>query len=144
MAPATAGTSVVSLHNAIYPSPPTTQPVGTTLVRLSFLCGFNYASVADLDPGTEPQSTQIFTFAPRGVAYGLNVPDSQVVVKGLHPYDTLGTLGYITMIAEMWIPLNLVGTLGSLVTTPGSKLYNSSDTAEDTMMGFVNLGYPIL
>lgn len=127
----------------IYPSPRTTPPPGTTFVQIGFGYSLRWEFVADPSPGTDGRRDQIFTYAPRGVAYGLNIADSQVVMKELRAYDTSATLGYITTLAEMWIPSDLVLPLRFLVENPNSRLYNNPDASEDTLMGQINPAIPI-
>ena len=108
--------------------------VPTTLVRFGFKQPLNYEFVS-----THPSSQQqITTYTPKGVAYALQIPQSQVVVKSLAPLDTRATLGYTTTLVYFTIPSDQVSALQLQVNTPSSRLYRNPDPSTAQLMSLIN------
>ncbi|KAK5131510.1 hypothetical protein LTR16_000699, partial [Cryomyces antarcticus] len=64
-------------------------PRNTTLVQVGFGYPLNYPFVVS----TAGSANQIFTYLPQGIAYGLGLPNDQVTMHALQPFDTTKTLG---------------------------------------------------
>lgn len=87
---------------------------------------------------------QIFTYMPPGVAYGLNIDQSKVVMQYLQPYNTLSTLGYITTLAMAYIPAETVDELSLLLLNPNSALYANPNPSVRTLMSMLDPSIPVL
>ena len=83
-------------------------------------------------------AAQIFQFLPQGIAYGLSVPNDQVVMQELLPYDTTATLGYVTCLAMAYVPSDQVNPLQLDIYTPSSQLYHNPNASVSTLMGVIN------
>ena len=118
------------------PSP----PVNSTLIQLGFNYGLNYPFVVG-----EPDSAgQIFAYLPQGLAHGLGISEDSVKMNALMPYDTSGSLTYITTLAQAYIPSSLVDTLEMSIHMPLSDIYHSPDSPVKTLMSMINPTIPIL
>jgi len=117
-----------------------TPPTNTTLVQLGFDYGLNYPFVVH----SENTTSQIFAYLPQGVAYGLGISQDQVVMNALLPYDTTDSLGYITTLAQAYIPSDQVSALQQGLHSPLGNVYANPDTPVKTLMGMVNPTIPLL
>jgi hypothetical protein len=116
------------------------KPANSTLIQIGFTHELNYAFVS-----TNPTSAQqIFTFLPQGVAYGLLVNDVDAKMFNIQPYDTSKAMGYITTLALMYIPTDLVNQLAVDLHTPNSGVYNNPDTTTAQLMSFINPAIPLI
>jgi hypothetical protein len=95
------------------------QPSNGTLVQIGFNYGLNYGFVA----GSSTAVSQIFAFLPQGIAYGLSIDPKDVKMNALMPYDTSKELGYMTTLAQAYIPADLVDQLQLDLHTPVSNIY---------------------
>ena len=118
------------------PSP----PENSTLVQLGFNYGLNYPFVVH----SENTTSQIFAYLPQGIAYGLGISHDQVRMNSLMPYDTSDSLGYITTLAQAYIPSGMVSTLQQGLHAPLGNMYANPDTPVKTLMGMVNPTIPLL
>ncbi|KAF2430761.1 hypothetical protein EJ08DRAFT_588359 [Tothia fuscella] len=123
----------------------TQKPANTTLVQIGFTHELNYAFVSS-NPAS---ASQIFTYLPSGVKFGLQVPkDSQdskdTRMYNIQPYDTSKTMGYITTLALMYVASDMVNQLAVDLHTPNSPLYNNPDPTIATLMSFINPAIPLI
>lgn len=88
-------------------------------------------------------SAQIFTYLPKGIAYGLEVDSSDVIMHSLEPYDTSASLGYITTLALAYVPHNVVRDLDLMIHVPVSRLYKNPSVPVSTIMININPAIPI-
>lgn len=88
-------------------------------------------------------SAQIFTYLPKGIAYGLEIQESDVVMHSLVPYDTSRTLNYITTLALAYIPTKVVSNLGIMIHVPVSRLYKNPSEPVAVIMSSINPSIPI-
>lgn len=123
-----------NLPAVIYPSPQNTQPSGTTLVQVGFGSSLNYAFVSS----NSQSAQQIFNLLPEGIAYGLNIATSAVVIESLRPLDTTASLGYITTLARFWIPSEAVQTFRLGIQTSGSRFFNNPSANVKDLVGRIN------
>lgn len=117
------------------PSPPT----NFTLVQVGFTYSLNYQFVA----GNGSAISQIFTYLPQGIAYGLGVSQDQVKMNALIPYDTTSTLGYMTTLAQAYIPGDLVNQMQLDLHQPNSNMYENPSPPVNTLMSFINPTLPM-
>src|ERR1700742_3643267 len=75
-------------------------PKNSTLIQLAF----NYELPYNFVQSSAITQQQIFDYLPLGVANGLNISISKVVMQYLQPYNTLDDLRYITTLAMAYIP----------------------------------------
>ena len=116
------------------------QPEDTILIQIGFDYGLNYEFVV----GSSTAVTQIFSYLPQGIAHGIGSADSAVVMQRMEPYDTSGTLGYITTLAKAYIPQNMVDQLQLELVNPRSDLYNHPKPSVKTLMGMIDPTIPLL
>lgn len=116
------------------------KPSNTTLIQVGFNYSLNYPFVVST-PGS---ANQIFDYLPAGIAYGLGVSQSDVVMYGLTPYDTTTDLGYITTLAMAYVPAGSVDQLQLDVHTPVATLYNNPTAPVRVLLSMVNPSIPIL
>ncbi|KAF2260872.1 hypothetical protein CC78DRAFT_570974 [Lojkania enalia] len=127
-----------SIPPDIYPSPPNSQPAGSTLVQVGFNAALNYDFVS-----SNPSSAQqIFSLLPQGIAYGLGIPTGDVVMESLRGLDTSNSLGYITTLARFWIPSDEVTTFRIGIVIPASNFYNNPDAVVNNLMRQINPSIP--
>jgi hypothetical protein len=88
-------------------------------------------------------SAQIFQFLPEGIASGLGLQSSQIVMHSLIPMNTADTLGYFTTLALAYMPTNMVSTLGLDLHIPASAIYNNPDASVNTIMNYINPAIPL-
>ncbi|WPG99344.1 Hypothetical protein R9X50_00215800 [Acrodontium crateriforme] len=115
-------------------------PSNKTLVQLGFNYGLNYPFVVS----TENATSQIFAYLPQGIAYGLSIDQNNVVMNALMPYDTTGSLGYITTLAQAYIPSDMVTSLQQALHSPVGPLYSNPDSPIKTLMGMINVAIPLI
>ncbi|KAF2864451.1 hypothetical protein K470DRAFT_208295 [Piedraia hortae CBS 480.64] len=105
-----------------------------TLIQIGFNYELNYPFVIGADLATN----QIFTYLPRGVAYGLEIPDGDVQMKGLLPYDTRASLHYITTLAQAYIPTDRLTMLQQDLCKTTSKFYHHPNSTVRELMLMIN------
>ncbi|KAL9100340.1 MAG: hypothetical protein Q9163_004276 [Psora crenata] len=125
------------------PSGPVKQPENTELIRIAFLYPLNY----DFVWRHEESQRQIFTFLPRGIAYGLGIDLKNVTVQTLRAWDNsldnCVPVCYVTTLALAWIPSQLVDRLGLSLRTTSDKFYHNPDPSVNTLLGMVNNAIPV-
>ncbi|KAK5119651.1 hypothetical protein LTR85_007480 [Meristemomyces frigidus] len=114
-------------------------PSNATLVQIGFNYGLNYPFVVS----SENTTAQIFAYLPQGVAYGLGISKDQVVMNALMPYDTSESMGYITTIAQAYIPSDMVDTIQQGLHSPYGNLYANPDAPVKTLMSMINPTIPL-
>ncbi|KFY26144.1 hypothetical protein V493_04249 [Pseudogymnoascus sp. VKM F-4281 (FW-2241)] len=107
---------------------------GFTLIQVGFTYALNYEFVV----ANSMSSAQIFSYLPKGIAYGLEIKDRDVVMHSLQPFDTSGTLGYITTLALAYIPDDKVSNLGIMIHVPVSRLYKNPSEPVAVIMSSIN------
>jgi hypothetical protein len=115
------------------------QPSNGTLVQIGFNYGLNYGFVA----GSSTAVSQIFAFLPQGIAYGLSIDPKDVKMKALMPYDTSKELGYMTTLAQAYIPADLVDQLQLDLHTPVSNIYGNPTASIRTLMSMINPSFSV-
>ena len=115
-------------------------PANATLIQLGFNYGLNYPFVV----GEPDSASQIFAYLPQGIAYGLGISRHHVVMNALMPYDTSGSLNYITTLAQAYVPSSLVDTIEMSLHMPLSEMYGNPDNPVKTLMSMINPTIPIL
>lgn len=95
-------------------------PEGTTEIQIGFGYGLNYPFVVQ----NTKAAAQIFQLLPEALEYGGDVDAQLVVMRKLIPLNTLRSLGYVTTLAIVTWPTDLVDALRLNVTIPTSKLYH--------------------
>ncbi|OBT65858.1 hypothetical protein VE03_05492 [Pseudogymnoascus sp. 23342-1-I1] len=116
-----------------------TAKVGYTLIQVGFTYALNYEFVV----ANSMSSAQIFTYLPKGIAYGLEIPETDVIMHSLQPYDTSRSLNYITTLALAYIPTKVVSNLGIMIHVPVSRLYKNPSEPVAVIMSSINPSIPI-
>jgi hypothetical protein len=99
------------------------KPDNGTLCRFGFTHELNYGFVV----ANPVAVAQIFEYLPKGLAYGLSLPTSDVIMHHLQPYDTTKTKKYITTLAFAFIPSDLVDKLDMDRRNQYSRLFQNPD-----------------
>jgi hypothetical protein len=115
-------------------------PSNGTLIQV----GFNYALNYPFVVSSENTTSQIFAFLPQGVSFGLGVSSTKIVMNALLPYDTTETMGYITCLAQAYVPSDQVNSLQQALTSPNSLLYNNPSATINTLMSMINPTIPLI
>lgn len=115
------------------------MPSNGSLIQIGFNYALNYGFVA----GSPTAISQIFAFLPQGLAYGLSVDAANIKMNGLMPYDTSKELGYMTTLAQAYIPSDLVDQLQLDLHTPVSNVYGNPSSSIRTLMSMVNPSLPL-
>jgi hypothetical protein len=113
--------------------------VGFTLIQVGFTYALNYEFVV----ANSMSSAQIFTYLPKGIAYGLEIQESDVIMHSLQPYDTSRSLGFITTLALAYIPTKVVSNLDIMIHVPVSRLYKNPSEPVAVIMSSINPSIPI-
>lgn len=137
-----APTGVPSNLPKVISNPNTTTviaPPDNTLVQIGFLYPLNY----DFVVGNPYSSAQIFQYLPIGVADGLGLKEEQIIMKSLIPLDTTAQLGFITTLAQFYMPSNMVSTLSLDLHIPMAAIYNNPDQSVNTLVNYINPAIPL-
>ncbi|MCJ1387544.1 hypothetical protein MMC18_000387 [Xylographa bjoerkii] len=118
------------------PSP----PQDTILVQVGFLDPLDYAFVAFNNTAI----LQIFRYIPEAIAYSVSMPLDSITMRSIQPYDTGQTYGYITTLACVYVPSNLVNEFSTALNTPDSAFYNNPNSSVHDLTSFVNPAVPVL
>lgn len=116
------------------------QPKNSTLIQIGFTYGLNYEFVV----GSPTAQDQIFSYLPQGISHGIDIKLDVVVMQYLQPYNTLGTLGYITTLAMAYIPSDMVTPLQLGLINPVSPLYSPPSESVATLMSMIDPTIPVL
>lgn len=115
------------------------KPNNGTLCRFGFTHELNYAFVV-----SNPIAVaQIFEYLPKGLAYGLSLASPNVVIHHLQPLDTTKTKRYITTLAFVYIPNDLVDKLDMDRRNPNSDLFKNPDPPVNEMMCLLDPTIPL-
>ncbi|KAK5107767.1 hypothetical protein LTR62_000691 [Meristemomyces frigidus] len=118
--------------------PPAKQ--NTTLVQLGFNYELNYPFVVSSQNAT----AQLFAYLPQGVAYGLGISKDAVAMNALLPYDTSASQGFITTLAQAYIPSDMVTALQQSLHAPLSNVFSNPDPTVHTLMSMINPTIPLI
>jgi hypothetical protein len=99
------------------------QPPDTTLIQIGLLEGYNYPFVV----ANTKAAAQIFQVLPDALGYAVGEDLSKIQMRKLIPLDTGASMGFITTLAIVSFPNNLVESLRVYVKAPNSPLYNNPD-----------------
>ncbi|KAF2485319.1 hypothetical protein BDY17DRAFT_100851 [Neohortaea acidophila] len=111
-----------------------------TLIQVGFEFALNYPFVV-----SRPESaSQIFAYLPQGIAHGLGINESSVMMNALQPYNTAAKLGFVTTLAQAYIPSGLVDQLQLDIRTATSQLYYNDHVPVQQLMRVINPAIPIL
>jgi len=116
------------------------QPDNGTLIQLGFTYGLNYPFVVSNQWAVQ----QIFDYLPPGVAHGVGIEKSAVVMQYLQPYNTLSRNGYITTLAMAYIPDDQVNPLSLALLNPKSDLYNNDNPTVKTLVAMLDPSIPLI
>lgn len=149
---ASAGDSTTSSSTAVKTGIPTNLPKVITpaegmprppqdyvVVRFGFMHEYNYAFVVENPVAV----AQIFDFLPKGVAWGLGIPLADVMMLNLQPFDTTKNKGWITTLAFVSIPSDMVDKLELMRHTPVSDLFRSPEPPVQQMMKLLDASVPL-
>ena len=115
------------------------QVPGSTLAQIGLLYSLNYNFV--LKHSLSQQ--QIFKYIPKGIAYGINGSEADVIVQTLRADDTTNELGYVTTLVFFYVPSDQVDVLALHLHDRDSIIYNNSDLSVKTLMDYINPFLPI-
>lgn len=110
------------------------------MIQLGFTYGLNYPFVVSNNWAVQ----QIFDYLPPGVAYGVSIDKSEVIMQYLQPYNTLSRNGYITTLAMAYIPDDQVNPLSLALLNPKSNLYNNPNPTVNTLMAMLDPSIPLI
>lgn len=116
------------------------MPVNSTLIQLGFDYGLNYQFVVSQESSTH----QIFSFLPQGLAYGLDISLDSIFMKALMPYDTSSNQGYVTTLAQAYVPSDQVNALQQALHAPAALLYQNPDSSVKTLMSMIDPTIPLI
>ena len=109
-------------------------PQGTVPIQVGFLFPLNYAFVA----GNTVAASQIFKYLPQALADAGGFSVDIVQVSKLVPDDTRDKWGYLTTIARLNYPQNLVDKLQMDLWSPNSGVYNNADGIVRNLTALIN------
>jgi hypothetical protein len=110
------------------------------LVQFGFVYGLNYPFVVSSSTAV----AQIFSYLPQGVSHGVAIGTDAVVMQYLKPYNTLGTLGYITTLALAFVPSDMVEPLRLGLMNHNSAVYTNPSPSVRTLMDMIDPSIPLL
>jgi hypothetical protein len=119
----------------IYPDDPNTPAAaGTTPIQIGFLYPLNYIFVAS----NTVAAAQIFKYLPQALANAAGIDVEKVQVAKLIPYDTRAQWGYVTTLAVINYPDNLVDKLQLDMSVANSAIYNNPDPIVRNLTALIN------
>ena len=110
------------------------KPGNSTLVRFGFTHQLNYGFVVKNSVAV----AQIFEYLPKGIAYGLDIDPARVTMHHLQPLDTTKTKGYITTLAFLFIPEDLVDKMDLDRRNQNSRLFQNPDAPVNQMINLLD------
>lgn len=117
----------------------------TTKIQIGFKRGFNWPFVVG---HADTTGWQLTTYMPVAVADGLGIDHDKVQMVTLTSYNTTEKLGYISTMALLYVPSDLVDTLHLDLLNTNSAFYNNNDqtigSTIDFLTSFVDPTFPIL
>lgn len=109
-------------------------PDGTTEIQIGFLYSENYPFIVS----NTKAAAQIFQLLPSAIAWGAGVNESLVEIRRLAPLNTLKSMGYITTLAILSFPVDLVDALQLDIRMPNAKLYNNPEPLKYNLTAQIN------
>lgn len=109
-------------------------PEGTVPIQIGFLFPLNYVFVSS----NTVAAAQIFKFLPLALAGASGLSVDKMQISKLVPYNTQGTWGYVTTIAQLNYPATLVDTLQMDLWSPNSAIYNNADPIVRNLTALIN------
>ncbi|KAK3318282.1 hypothetical protein B0H66DRAFT_231164 [Apodospora peruviana] len=141
VAPTSASGIPTALPKAITPDsglePP---PDDTTLIQIGFKGALNYPFVVE----NNKAAAQIFRLLPEALGYAGRFGSDKCRMMKLIPLDTSISLGYITTIAILSYPSQMVDNLSMDIKIPSSSLYNNPDQLVYNLTMQINPGIDIV
>lgn len=120
-------------------------PSNSTKIQIGFKRGFNWPFVVG---HADTTGWQLTTYMPVAVADGLGIDHDKVEMVTLTSYNTTEKLGYISTLALLYVPSDLVDTLHLDLLNSNSAFYNNDDkelgSTINFLTGFVDPTFPIL
>ncbi|PNY24617.1 Signaling mucin MSB2 [Tolypocladium capitatum] len=114
--------------------PDSSPPAGTVPIQIGFLFPLNYVFVAS----NTVAAAQIFRYLPQALADAGGFSADKAQVSKLVPHDTRVKLGYVTTIAQLNYPQNLVDKLQMDLWSPNSAIYNNADGIVRNLTALIN------
>lgn len=119
----------------IYPDDPNTPAAeGTVPIQIGFLYPLNYMFVAS----NTVAAAQIFKYLPQALATAAGIDVEKVQVAKLVPYDTRAQWGYVTTLAKINYPQNLIDKLQLDLSVANSLIYNNPDPIVRNLTSLIN------
>ncbi|KAF5577083.1 Msb2 [Fusarium pseudoanthophilum] len=111
-----------NIPRVILPNDPNKPiPEGSVPIQLGFLFPFNYKFLAR----NTVAAAQLFKYLPKGLADAGGFSKDRILVSKIVPLDTQSQWGYITALAKIHYPENMIDSLQADLITPNSPLYNN-------------------
>ncbi|KAF2141431.1 uncharacterized protein K452DRAFT_201012, partial [Aplosporella prunicola CBS 121167] len=131
----TASATPTSYPKYIAPPGGMAQPsVNHTKIQIGFKRGFNWPFVVG---HADTTGWQLTTYMPVAVADGLGIDHDKVEMFALTSYNTTASLGYITTLALLYVPSDLVDTLHLDLLNSNSAFYNNQDAQSGDTINFL-------
>lgn len=120
-------------------------PTNSTKIQIGFKRGFNWPFVVG---HADTTGWQLTTYMPIAVADGLGIDHDKVEMVTLTSYNTTDKLGYISTLALLYVPSDLVDTLHLDLLNSNSVFYNNEDkdlgSTINFLTSFVDPTFPIV
>ncbi|RBR21272.1 uncharacterized protein FIESC28_05011 [Fusarium coffeatum] len=111
-----------NIPRVILPNDPNKPvPEGSRAIQIGFLFPFNYKFLAR----NTVAAAQLFKYLPKGLADAGGFSKDRILVEKIIPMDTQSQWGYITALAKIHYPENMLDSLQADLMTPNSLLYNN-------------------
>ncbi|KAF4344969.1 Msb2 [Fusarium beomiforme] len=111
-----------NIPRVILPNDPNKPiPEGSVAIQLGFLFPFNYKFLAR----NTVAAAQLFKYLPKGLADAGGFSQDRLLISKIVPLDTQAQWGYITALAKIHYPENMIDSLQADLITPNSPLYNN-------------------
>jgi hypothetical protein len=111
-----------NIPRVILPNDPNKPiPEGSRAIQIGFLFPFNYKFLAR----NTVAAAQLFKYLPKGLADAGGFSKDRILIEKIVPMDTQSQWGYITALAKIHYPENMLDSLQADLMTPNSPLYNN-------------------
>ncbi|KAG8668678.1 hypothetical protein FPOAC2_07978 [Fusarium poae] len=111
-----------NIPRVILPNDPNKPiPEGSRAIQIGFLFPFNYKFLAR----NTVAAAQLFKYLPKGLADAGGFSKDRILIEKIVPMDTQSQWGYITALAKIHYPENMLDSLQADLMTPNSLLYNN-------------------
>ncbi|RGP76158.1 hypothetical protein FLONG3_5401 [Fusarium longipes] len=111
-----------NIPRVILPNDPNAPiPEGSRAIQIGFLFPFNYKFLAR----NTVAAAQLFKYLPKGLADAGGFSKDRILIEKIVPMDTQSQWGYITALAKIYYPENMLDSLQADLMTPNSLLYNN-------------------